>query len=149
SLQHALLASLPSAEAVTTNFDQLFEVASRVADRDLAVLPTRPKGSSARWLLKLHGSVDDPTSLGLTLSHSLDMHRYRGALIVLVQGLLITRHMMYVGYSLSDEDFHELIHEVRFARGEGDTGSATMLTLAADEAQRDLWRDDPQIIAMR
>jgi hypothetical protein len=157
SLQHALLASLPSTEAVTTNFDQLFEVASRVADRDLAVLPAHPQGSSSSWLLKLHGSIDKPSDIVLTRSDYLDMPRYHGALMGLVQGLLLTRHMMYVGYSLSDEDFHELIHEVRAARGAsrnptqpsiGGAGLATMLTLRADQAQHDLWSDDIDIIAM-
>lgn len=149
SLQHALLASLPSAEAVSTNFDQLFEVASRVADRDLAVLPTHPEKSTTRWLLKLHGSVDDPAHMVLTRSDYLDMPRYHGALMGLVQGLLLTRHMMYVGYSLSDEDFHELVHEVRAARGSSGAGQATMLTLDADQAERDLWDDDLDIIMMR
>lgn len=35
-----------------------------------------------------------------------------------VQGMLLMRHMMFVGYSLKDEDFHELMHEVRAARGD-------------------------------
>lgn len=148
SLQHALLASLRSTEAVTTNFDQLFEIASRVADDELAVLPTHPRKSGTSWLLKLHGSVNDPASMVLTRSDYLDMPRNRGALMGLVQGLLLTRHMMYVGYSLRDEDFQELIHEVRTAQGDSGAGRATMLTLEADEAQVDLWRDDLDIIAM-
>ncbi|MEO9096546.1 MAG: SIR2 family protein, partial [Microbacteriaceae bacterium] len=148
SLQHALLASLRSTEAVTTNFDQLFEIASRVADDELAVLPTRPRKSGTSWLLKLHGSVNDPPSIILTRSDYLDMPRNHGALMGLVQGLLLTRHMMYVGYSLSDEDFHELVHEVRRAQGAGGAERATVLTLEADETQVDLWRDDLDIIAM-
>lgn len=60
SLQHALLASLPSKEAITTNFDKLFEIASRIERRKLAVLPDDPSETGGRWLLKLHGSVDDP-----------------------------------------------------------------------------------------
>ncbi|OBA89089.1 hypothetical protein A5633_07960 [Mycolicibacterium elephantis] len=148
SLQHALLASLPSTEAVTTNFDQLFERASRVADRDLAVLPTHPRTSSTSWLLKLHGSVDNPPGMVLTRSDYLDMPRYHGALMGLVQGLLLTRHMLYVGYSLSDEDFHDLVHEVRAARGSSEPGQATMLTLFDDPIQRELWQDDLNVITM-
>lgn len=146
SLQHALLASLPSTEAVTTNFDQLFERASRVADRDLAILPTHPQTSSTAWLLKLHGSVENPSGMVLTRSDYLDMPRYHGALMGLVQGLLLTRHMLYVGYSLSDEDFHDLVHEVRSARGSCEPGQATMLTLFDDPIQRELWQDDLNVI---
>lgn len=148
ALQHALLASLSSAEAVTTNFDQLFERASRVADRDRAVLPAHPQSAPSSWLLKLHGSIDKPADMVLTRSDYLNMPRYRGALIGLVQGLLLTRHMMYVGYSLSDEDFLELIDEVRSARGDSYSGGATMLTLRADQAQRDLWENEIDIVAM-
>jgi hypothetical protein len=119
-----------------------------VADRELAVLPTHPQRSSGSWLLKLHGSVDTPSDMVLTRSDFLEMPRYRGALIGLVQGLLLTRHMLYVGYSLSDEDFQELIHEVRTARGTSGAAGATMLTIAADQVQRDLWSDDLDVIAM-
>lgn len=148
SLQHALLASLPSNEAVTTNFDQLFELASRVADRDISVLPTHPSRSAESWLLKLHGSVDDPAKMVLTRADYLNMPRTRGALMGLVQGLLLTRHMVYVGYSLTDEDFHELTHEVRTAIGDSTAQRATLITLAADPAQNDLWEDELQIVSM-
>lgn len=148
SLQHALLASLPSKEAVTTNFDQLFELASRVGDRDLSVLPAHPSSSPAAWLLKLHGSVDNPARMVLTRSDYLNMPRNRGALMGLVQGLLLTRHMLYVGYSLSDEDFHELIHEVRAALSDSADRRATMITLATDLTQHDLWSDELNIVAM-
>ena len=39
-----------------------------------------------------------------------------GALFGLVQAMLLTRHMFFVGYSLSDESFHKVLHEVRAAR---------------------------------
>ena len=68
SLQHGLLASLPSKEAVTTNFDKLFEAASESGERELAILPTNPSDADGRWLLKLHGSVDDHEHIVLTRS---------------------------------------------------------------------------------
>jgi len=149
SLQHALLASLPSREAITTNFDKLFEEASRTDDKDIAVLPDDPSQTDGRWLLKLHGSLDDPDRMVLTRSDYLEMPRRYGALIGLVQGLLLMRHMMFVGYSLSDEDFHELIHEVRTARG-GSSGGArgTVLTLFDDGLERQLWEDDLHVVPM-
>ncbi len=147
SLQHALLASLPSREAITTNFDKLFEAASRIERQRLAVLPNDPSRTGGRWLLKLHGSVDAPEKIVLTRSDYLEMPKRYGALIGLVQGLLLMRHMMFVGYSLQDEDFHELIHEVRSARGD-DAGPArgTALTLFDDGLERDLWEDDLHIV---
>ncbi|OBG23521.1 hypothetical protein A5765_18780 [Mycolicibacterium celeriflavum] len=150
SLQHGLLASLPSKEAVTTNFDRLFETAAEAGGRELAVLPANPLDAEGRWLLKLHGSVDAPDNLVLTRSDFLNMPRQYGALLGLVQGLLLMRHMVFVGYSLQDEDFHELMYEVRAARGDTATGSsnATVLTLSDDGLERQLWEDDLAIVPM-
>jgi len=150
SLQHGLLASLPSKEAVTTNFDGLFELASRVDGLDVAVLPEDPRKTNGQWLLKLHGSADKPDGIVLTRSDFLDMPRHYGALMGLVQGLLLMRHMMFIGYSLQDEDFHELIHEVRAARGDrdNDVGRGTVLTLFDDGLERELWEDDLDVVPM-
>lgn len=146
-LLHGLLASLPSKEAVTTNFDELFENAARANDRTLAVLPTEP-ASEGRWLLKLHGTVSKPETIVLTRSNFLEIPRTYGALIGLVQGLLLTRYMMFVGYSLSDEDFHELIHEVRQARGPEQGRGSAILTLFTDHLGQQLWEDEFDIIPM-
>ena len=149
SLQHGLLASLPSREAITTNFDKLFETAARIEQRKLAVLPADPSQAGGHWLLKLHGSIDAPEKIVLTRSEYLEMPKRYGALIGLVQGLLLMRHMMFVGYSLQDEDFHELIHEVRSARGdEAGPARGTVLTLFDDGLERDLWEDDLHIVPM-
>jgi SIR2-like domain len=40
---------------------------------------------------------------------------HEGALYGIVQALLVTKHLLFVGYSLSDEDFHELADEIRTA----------------------------------
>lgn len=147
SLQHSQLASLPSAEAVTTNFDVLFELAVRTHNT-LAVLPESPRIAD-RWLLKLHGTVDIDDSIVLTRSDYLDMPRQYGALMGLVQAMLLMRHMMFIGYSLKDEDFQELIHEVRSARGDkaGDVGG-TVFTLFDDDLQRELWAPDLAVVPM-
>ncbi|MDO3634464.1 SIR2 family protein [Mycolicibacterium arseniciresistens] len=147
SLQHGLLASLPSNEAVTTNFDTLFEVAAQTGKRKLAVLPDDPRDSGGRWLLKMHGSIDDPQRIVMTRSDFLDMPRQYGALLGLVQGLLLMRHMVFVGYSLKDEDFQELIYEVRAARG-GTAGRGTVLTLFRDELDEELWSHDMEVVSM-
>lgn len=144
ALTHGLLASLPTREAVTTNYDQLFERAAAAADGSSpAVLPYEAVAPGQRWLLKLHGSIDRDDTIVLTRTDYLDIPARHGALFGLVQAMLLTRHMLFVGYSLSDEDFHQLIHEVRIARsGVRDAGSlGTVLTLFDDELFAELWRD--------
>lgn len=150
SLVGGLLASLPSHEAVTTNFDKLFEVAWSTAGRKAAVLPHEAARPNGRWLLKLHGCVTKPEKIILTRADYLDMPRQHGALMGLVQGLLMMRHMMFVGYSMRDEDFHELIYEVRHALGQQSraTPIGTVLTLETDPLTNELWTEDLHIIPM-
>lgn len=150
SLTHGLLASLPSHEAVTTNYDQLFESAYESRGRKVAVLPESPRTTEGHWLLKLHGSVVKPDDIVLTRADYLSVPRQYGALIGLVQGLLLMRRMVFVGYSLSDEDFHELIYEVRAARGtsESDLGRGVALTLYEEPLNRQLWENDLDIVPM-
>jgi hypothetical protein len=124
-LAHALLASLPCTEAVTTNFDDLFERACDGPGRQLAVIPGGEVARGHRWLLKLHGSLGG--DVVFTRFDYLGAESTHAALRGIVQAMLLTRHMLFVGYSLSDEDFHQLVHEVRQAKGVSHTapGSAT------------------------
>jgi len=106
--------------------------------------------------LKLHGCIARDESIVLTRSDYLDIPSRHGALFGLVQAMLMTRHMFFVGYSLSDEDFHQLIHEVRLARGENTTPEVpssqvdrrlgTTLSLFDDPLFADLWRDDVRVV---
>jgi hypothetical protein len=57
--------------------------------------------------------------------------------------------MMFVGYSSQDEDFQDLIHQVRKARGERtDAGRGTVLTLFEDELEREIWAEDLDVLPM-
>jgi hypothetical protein len=143
SLTHGLLAALPARELITTNFDTLFEAAMDGAQRPLAVLPRSSVRSGEPWLLKLHGSIDDPAKIVLTREDYLGAPSKSGALFGLVQALLLTKHMLFVGYSLRDEDFHQLVHEVRAARADTPKGLkfGTVLTLQREPYAERLWPD--------
>lgn len=113
SLLHQLLASLPVTQAVTTNYDTLFEQAWRDAGHEsFGVLPHRPGRTKHPWLLKLHGSVEDPTNVVLSRGDYLRLEGRGAALAGIVQAMLLTRHMLFVGYSLSDDNFHRIAHQV-------------------------------------
>ena len=158
-LGHALLAAVSAKEAVTTNFDLLYEAAVQAAEgRDtspgepaaLAVLPYRPVRDGQRWLLKLHGSLDQKDSVVLTRDDYLASPARHGALFGLVQAMLLTRHMLFVGYSLNDEDFHQLVHEVRQARSEHWSGQlGTVITLFDDPLFGELWAEDLDVVPVR
>jgi SIR2-like domain len=145
-LGHALLASLPVSEVVTTNYDTLFESAAHVAGRSFAVLPYDvPTGDG--WLLKLHGCVKRGLSdIVLTRGDYLRYADRRAALAGIVQALLITREMLFVGFSLSDDNFLRIADDVRKAvRGTDRTTSRTFgtaLLIEENQLLRELWADD-------
>jgi len=112
SLTHGLLAGLPHDAAVTTNSDLCYDLACNAATTALTVLPYEA-ASSERWLLKLHGDVNHPEDIILTYSSTTPYGYEREALSGVVQGLLITRHILFVGFSLTDEAFNSIAASVR------------------------------------
>ena len=54
----------------------------------------------------------------LTLQHYEQLAEQRGALLGLLQAMLLTCHGPFVGYSLSDDDFYSVMSDVRRILGE-------------------------------
>lgn len=132
SLVHALLAALPVDGVVTTNYDDLFEIACQGAQAEYNVLPyqagwhsldntaradraTSAGRRSKRWILKLHGCVHHPHDIVLTRTQMNEYADRRQALTGIVQTMLITKHMLFVGFSLRDENFHKVATTVNKA----------------------------------
>lgn len=154
SVTHGLLASLPANEYVTTNYDALFEAASRAAGHPLSVVPYESVTSGQRWLLKLHGTIDANAGRDIVLARSdyLGYDAQRGALAGIVQALLLTRHMLFVGFSLTDDNFHRMVHAVRQVLASQRAGCAedqrlgTALALSNDALSKQLWSDVIDIV---
>lgn len=75
----------------------------------------------------------------LTRTDYLSLPAWLSALFGILQALLLTRHMLFVGYSLKDDSFHKVMHEIRLARGSvngvrtsraADLGTASLLDQA-------------------
>ena len=150
-LAPALLASLRTEQAITLNYDTLFELAARDADDERTVIPN--DGSdivSDKWLLKLHGSVSRPDSIVLTRDDYLGYSANREALSAIVKANLITHHLLFVGFGLADDHFHQIIHDVRRALPEtsGGTEFATALTMRQDTLAETLWRNQLKLLPM-
>lgn len=145
SLLHQLLASLPVTEAVTTNYDSSFERAWCSAGRSPAVLP-KAGTAGGEWLLKLHGSVDDRTRIVLSRSDYLRFEGEGTALAGVVHAMLLTRHLLFVGYSMRDDNFHRIVHQVReTVRGSTpsvDRRLGTVLTTEGPQLIHDVWKSD-------
>jgi len=150
-LAPALLAATADEQAITLNYDTLFERASTAAGRSRRVLTggdaPDPAPDTDRWLLKLHGSADRPESIVLTRDDYLGFASDRSALSAIVKANLVTRHLLFVGFGLADDHFHEILHDVKRAVGSTET-SATALTLFADPLSDGLWGGSLTIVPM-
>lgn len=158
ALQHQLLASLPVIEAASTNWDDLFERAWRDAGAGrIAVLPFDGQAGADHWIVKLHGTVRDGQLHGVVLTRD-DYLRFgseRNALAGIVQALLLTRHMLFVGFGLSDETFHRIAHDVRQVLDntaqvrDHDGAYATSLSPSRHAVTAELWRGQLDIVSTR
>lgn len=146
-LSHGLLASLDPHEVVTTNYDTLLEDAFGGA-RSPAVLPQHAVGTDGRWILKLHGTVKQPETIVLARQDYLGLPERSAALFGILQAMMMTKHMLFVGYSLTDDTFHRVMHDVRRARGETGGPIGTALTLFDDPMLRKLWGDVLHFVPM-
>lgn len=154
---HAILAELrvPSA---TTNYDDLFEAAAASHKDDdasegvILSLPwnsdkVRDQGAkTARSLLKLHGCVSHPESIVLTREDYMRYEDDRRALRGVVQEMLITSNMLFVGFSMTDENLHKIIDEVREGLGrkkdEKRDKLGTITALLENKMFTQLWGQD-------
>ena len=153
SLLHALLADLPVTETVTTNYDSRFEQAVSAppsADRPLVVLPYESLTETGRWLLKLHGSIPGPgagppVDLVLTRDDYFRHARERAALSGILQALLLTRTLLFVGFSLADDDFYQIAFDVRSVMPESRRFGSVCL-VANQPYLKELWGDELDFI---
>lgn len=149
SLSHAMLATLPSEQIVTTNYDQLFESASEAIRRPVAVLPYESVKSGDRWVLKMHGCISQPEDIVLTREDYLRYAEQRRALAGVVQSLLITKHMLFVGFSLDDENFHRIADDVRKVVWTEDAAPfATSVVLVDRPFLAQLWHGEIEMVVM-
>lgn len=158
SLIHALLASLRIREAVTTNYDILYENAAIVPHGGtLKVLPRERRTADEPWLLKLHGDLKQEKSIVLTRGQYVRFDADSAPLASVVQSHMVTKHMLFVGYSLSDENFIRLARQVRHLFQRPDKGKSnedkaapvgTVLSLFENRARRKLWEDDLDFLPM-
>jgi hypothetical protein len=127
SLLHVLLANLGARDAITTNYDVGYERACLASDIEVQIVPS-PGGTHR--LVKLHGSLgDDGGEPLLTRDQLLDFQTDRGAIAGVLQMLLLTGHLVFIGYSMSDPSLHGAIHAVRRAiEQEGGRRPPTMAT---------------------
>lgn len=155
TLAHALLADLRIREAVTTNYDTAYEVAvnglHRQTDGAVKVLTRTVVDPDRPWLLKLHGDARSGRGIVLTRAQYAEFEARGVPLRGMVQSLLMTGHLMFVGYSLVDETFALLAQQVRDVLTDSDEPRGqvgTVLPVAEDAHLRERCGDDLAYLPM-
>ena len=145
---HALLANLSVNRLVTTNFDSCMELALQgvLGADEFRVLIGQPADSSRPWLLKLNGDIGDPDLIVLTAEDFARHEEESVALHGVVQSLLLTSHLLFVGFSFTDASFLKLAEAVtqvlRKARGAtGDQRTHTAIALTTKDLTNVGYRD--------
>ena len=147
SLAHTLISDWPVDETVTQNYDNMFEMACRDNNKPLSVIPYSYEEGTGKWILKMHGCVTKPDDIVLSRSDYLDYDYSRSALSGIVQALLVTKHMLFLGFSLTDDHFIQLIFGVQKAvadmKGSNDQRKfGSVLTPVRSAMQEELWSQD-------
>lgn len=150
-LQHALLASMRFREAITTNYDRLYEMAysDTLPADDLVVIPGGQGAEAGPWLVKMHGDLESG-QIVLTREQYLAFDALSVPLASIVQAHMVTRHLLFVGYSLSDGNFVRFAHQVRgvFAPYGHSPVIGTVLLVSGNDALKELWEDAFQYVEL-
>lgn len=159
-LGHVLLAGMQIPNAVTTNYDQLYERAVEATggvddSREIAVLPWQRAEPDGPWILKMHGDIDHPSSIVLTRGAFVHYDSRWKPVGAVVQALMMTKHLVVVGASLTDDNLIRFAHEVALLRSQlsldggvhaegADIGS--VITLEPDRAFERLWSSQLDVV---
>ncbi len=144
SLLHALLAGLDCHEVVTTNYDLLYEQAVHGTGREItSVMPWNSAHGADRWILKLHGDIDHVKQIVLTRRHMVRYDAANRPSAAVLQSLLLTKRLLAVGVSMTDDNVIRLAHEVQAYREEHQKGAhgtfGTVLDPDGDNVRKALW----------
>lgn len=117
TLAHYLLMGLPVQYVVTTNYDDLLEVALRALRRyPLVVVEQSEVAGTGRrdgvHVVKLHGDARRGKGFVLSRDDYEAFFQDRPALASLLEGLLLNQTFLFTGYSLRDPDFRQIHHRV-------------------------------------
>ena len=118
---HSIIGTL-HLPAVTTNYDRLYEQAvesqARRAEENVFSLPwdaakvSRLPGN-VRRLLKLHGCVAHPESIVLSRADYMRYEDHWRAMRGVVHQNLMERELLILGFSMTDDNVHLIIDQVR------------------------------------
>jgi hypothetical protein len=115
---HQILARLPIATYWTTNYDKMLETALEQAGKvvDVKYSVAHLKNTTRRRdviLYKMHGDVSDPENAVLTKDDYEGYFREREAFVTALAGDLVSKTMLFIGFSFTDPNIDYVMSRVR------------------------------------
>lgn len=142
---HNLLFSIKWPFLVTTNFDRLLELAySNVCNRMARIAITfeqlvRAEATNSPYILKLHGSVDDPESVILTETDYARMGTERKDMLDHIEKNIMTfKRLLFIGFSMKDPEIRSAFLRSRISAKGYAVGDFIVLT-APHKADVEIW----------
>lgn len=151
SLAHYLLMSMPVRYVLTTNYDGLLERALGALRRypirvitDAQIAQTGRRNGT--FVVKMHGDADhceglDDVDDGIVVSRD-DYDRFFAAkpmMASLLEGLLLNRTFLFVGYSLRDPNFRQIHAKIAHTLREAKQPAFTLVFESLSEPARKQW----------
>lgn len=131
TINHKLIAKLPIACILTTNYDKLIERAfeNRVPMRkynspDIGQINIREEF----YILKCHGDIDDYTTIILAEEDYNNLIHKHLAYKEFLKALLQFKTFLFIGYSLNDLDFKLIRNHLKYAFGNRIATSYALMT---------------------
>ena len=117
---HRLIANTPFAGVITTNYDKLLERGYVESGKGMPKTPTPDDTAmlgpllfqGGFYILKAHGDIDRVDNVVLTASDYRRISHANPAFEALFSAILLTKTVLFVGYSLNDPDFNLLLDRV-------------------------------------
>lgn len=159
---YRILARLPLRHVWTTNYDTLPEVAWRAERKELDVKSRNDDlGTDKPWahgtLYKMHGSVDHPSEVVIAKDDYELYRRARPGFLQVLTGHLVTKQMLFIGFSFTDPNIGHLFASIREAfkdngpehyaivrRPKLSLGRGARKRFEIDQIRHRLWVDDLQ-----
>ena len=119
----ALLASIPIDTYWTTNYDSLLEDELRKANRTVTTVHTPESlavslDNPGAIVYKMHGDYSDPAHCVITKDDYETYDRTRHAFSTALQGHLLTKTFLFVGFSFDDPNLKYIFSRMRALMGE-------------------------------
>jgi hypothetical protein len=145
---HRIIAQLPFSAIVTTNYDKVIEQSYIRLGRAWPRCPTHKDTEDLSkllfenqfFVLKAHGDIDRGDTLILTTTDYRETVHANPAFAAMFSALLLTKAILFVGYSISDPDFRMLLDR-QLSTFRGSVPERYALMSRVGPIQRDiLWR---------